>query len=331
MRSFEGVLVCGLVLIGCSPSLASAVAKGDAVTVQKYLARGDDPNARDGDGVVPLLAAAAVDRLDLAKLLVEKGAKLDARSFSDSGPTPLAAAAANGNLDVARFLVEKGAQVDAAYDVDEAHGEWLLGMLNDSSAAMLLDWLGGTKGWTPLMYAAFRGHREIVELFVDKGANVNTENAARLTPWMFALYQPLGEGPAREAEYRAIAKSLFTHGAKPRSAGAVVVFRRGALFTDGNADQQWIFGGPKPSWALEEIRVGAMNQILLAAFGGAGKQSVRVVYNNVQLATSGGVVTQTTTSARPIDLDLVMAEGGVYCVDYDVDPSGWRPRVDTYR
>ena len=37
-------------------------------------------------------------------------------------------------------------------------------------------------GWTPLHWAASRGHKEIVELLIAKGANVNAKNKYGTTP-----------------------------------------------------------------------------------------------------------------------------------------------------
>ena len=41
---------------------------------------------------------------------------------------------------------------------------------------------GGRMGGTPLHYAATHGHKEIVELLIAKGANVNAKNKYGTTP-----------------------------------------------------------------------------------------------------------------------------------------------------
>ena len=38
------------------------------------------------------------------------------------------------------------------------------------------------RGWTPLYFAASRGHKEIAELLVDKGADVNAKSDGDWTP-----------------------------------------------------------------------------------------------------------------------------------------------------
>lgn len=41
-------------------------------------------------------------------------------------------------------------------------------------------------GWTPLMYAAYIGHDNIVNLLLEAGVNVNAATAKGLTPLMLA-------------------------------------------------------------------------------------------------------------------------------------------------
>jgi hypothetical protein len=324
-------ILLSLVLAGCAPSLPSAVAAGDVATVQDYLARGDDVNARDSAGATPLLAAAATGRADLARLLMRKGAKVNARAYADRGPTPLAAAAANQHLELARLLLEKGADVDSSTDVDPALGGWLSGMRDDVVPAILLDWIGGRNGWTPLMLAAFHGDHDLAALLTDKGADVNAQNRHRLTPWMLALYQPMGSGPAWDKRYRDTAKLLLGKGAATPDGRAVVVFRNGAFFTDGS-NSSWMIGGPKPSWAVDEIRAGALNQILVAAFTeGAGAKRLQVFYRDVDIVGAGGTLAELTTTGEPRMLEFDASAGGIYCVDYDLGGGTWTPRIDKYR
>lgn len=41
-------------------------------------------------------------------------------------------------------------------------------------------------GWTPLMYAAYIGHDNIVNLLLESGVSVNASTAKGLTPLMLA-------------------------------------------------------------------------------------------------------------------------------------------------
>lgn len=79
----------------------SAIAQGDLEMVQKLIALGEDVN-RKSNGKTPLQYAARYNRLDIASLLLEKGAKLGAKC--DKGFTALKYAELSNALDVAQLL-----------------------------------------------------------------------------------------------------------------------------------------------------------------------------------------------------------------------------------
>ena len=61
-------------------------------------------------GRTPLHWAASYNSLDVARLLIDRGAEVDARD--EDGRTPLHYAARPSCLDVARLLIEHGANTD---------------------------------------------------------------------------------------------------------------------------------------------------------------------------------------------------------------------------
>jgi ankyrin repeat protein len=63
----------------------------------------------DGDSL--LHVAASCGHADIARLLIERGANVNATS--NKGQNPLHYAAGNGHIDVAKVLLEHGAAVDA--------------------------------------------------------------------------------------------------------------------------------------------------------------------------------------------------------------------------
>jgi ankyrin repeat protein len=79
----------------------------------RYLVlKGADVNlpSNNGFNVFPLHSAAAGNYTDIARMLVENGAKVNVKQ--QAGVTPLHSAAQNGNLDLLIMLLENGAQVD---------------------------------------------------------------------------------------------------------------------------------------------------------------------------------------------------------------------------
>ena len=61
--------------------------------------------------------ASSAGHESVARLLLDKGAKVDAAS--KDGQTPLIVASSAGNESVARLLLDKGAKVDAASKVGQ--------------------------------------------------------------------------------------------------------------------------------------------------------------------------------------------------------------------
>jgi len=107
-------LACVLVLIlggGCprrpresTRSLHEAAQSGDLKRVRSLLARGANPNKRDGYGRTPLHVATITGHAGMVRLLINNGADVDADD-GDRG-TPLHYAAQEGHAAVARRLIE---------------------------------------------------------------------------------------------------------------------------------------------------------------------------------------------------------------------------------
>ena len=95
-----------------SHNLWKAAAAGDLPAIKRALDDGAKLNALDPQfGITPLAWAALNGKTEAAKLLIEKGADVNAQNRD--GATPLHAAAFLGYPEMAKLLIEKGADINA--------------------------------------------------------------------------------------------------------------------------------------------------------------------------------------------------------------------------
>jgi ankyrin repeat protein len=109
--------------------------------------------------------AASRGHFEVVKLLLEKGANVNAKQ-PDDGRTALIWAAETGHSEVIRLLLEKGADVNAKQ--------------------MRFD-------FTALMEASMRGDAESVKLLLEKGADVNAKDYSGNTALGMAKQRSLAE------------------------------------------------------------------------------------------------------------------------------------------
>ena len=120
--------------VGPRDALATAVTKGNLEETKKRLGNARRINARQGEGGSTLLSTAALHgRLDIAKYLLERGAKVD--STNNDGNTPLHVAAFFCRTEIVQLLLDKGGSVTQKNDrgetpVDVVSGDWNDGLAN---------------------------------------------------------------------------------------------------------------------------------------------------------------------------------------------------------
>ena len=106
----------------------TAVAQGNLEAVKQHVSAGTDVDAKEPPGgSTPLIVAATFGRFEAAKLLIEKGANVNARS--NDGATALHGAAFFCHTEIVRLLLDKGAEVNAKNirgetPLDSVAGEW---------------------------------------------------------------------------------------------------------------------------------------------------------------------------------------------------------------
>ena len=165
-----------------STPLMYAAAYGSLDAMKLLLDAGADANAKNAFDVTALLWC--TNDLAKARLLVEKGANVNARS--KQGRTPLIIAAAHdGNSETVKLLIEKGADVSARTQRENSALHEAADA-NDTESVKLLLAKGAdinaknAFGDTPLMYAATHGNVEVMKLFLAKGADVNVVDSSEV-------------------------------------------------------------------------------------------------------------------------------------------------------
>lgn len=181
--------------------LIKAILSEDIVSIKELIAktdvncvdlRPDHKEVNDGnnryyymDPRTPLVAAARVGNLEIGKLLVEAGAKVDFQAPRDE--TPIMAAAESNALDFVKYLHQKGADINKK---QQGEGSVLSVAARAGSLEVVkyllaegADIQANVAGeGTPLSVASRSGHLEVVKYLLSKGAKINADTRGEGTP-----------------------------------------------------------------------------------------------------------------------------------------------------
>jgi ankyrin repeat protein len=153
-----------------------AVTNGDLNKVVALLR--DHPDlleSKDNLGRTPLFVAVAHNRLEIAELLLANGADVNARDGDQH--TPLIQSLWVYRHDkMMRLLLAKGAEVNLSdkWNMSALNYAAKQGQIEDVKILIANDAdINLVTGTTPLMYAIFGDHRELVELLLASGADVD--------------------------------------------------------------------------------------------------------------------------------------------------------------
>ncbi len=182
------LIFMALALLALAPAdtpISEAVRRGDADAVRTLLRDGADVNASAGDGMTALHWAADAGEVEIANILIDAGANVDAVTRLGDY-TPLHLASRQGSASLIEALLEAGASP------------------NSNSTA------GGSSA---LHFAAGAGSVAAIKTLLEHGAEVNGRESSRgQTPLMFAA-----------AKGRADAiRALLANGADPALASLIV-------------------------------------------------------------------------------------------------------------
>jgi ankyrin repeat protein len=186
----------------------AAIRTNNLAAVSALLGQGADVNARDSDGVTPLMSAAAVGTIDVMKRLLAAGADVNAHStlgssaltwatkdvekvkllldhgadvnvVSNAGRTPLLVATmSDPSAEAVKLLIAHGADVHAADKLQATALHTAAVAADIETLRVLLDAkldvnARDATNFTPLMVAAAHGHVDAVKLLLSRGAHVN--------------------------------------------------------------------------------------------------------------------------------------------------------------
>lgn len=188
---------------GAYEDFFTAVQRDDAQTVRTLLQRGFDPNTPDAKGWSPLFIAVREPSPKVAAVLIDWPTTL-VETRTEQDESPLMIAAIQGQLDIAKLLITRGADVNKPgwtalhYAASRGHVE-VMHLLLENHA--YID-AASPNNTTPLMMAARYGSDQAVRLLLEEGADPLLKNDHGMTAIDFAY------GVHRTAAADLIAESI---------------------------------------------------------------------------------------------------------------------------
>ena len=149
-------------LVAKSPGLSihEAAATGEFETVKRLLQEDQTAvNALSPDGFSPLGLACFFNHPEIAQLLIENGADVNAASQNQMRVSPIHSAVAARNTPLVKLLLDQNADINATQ----------------------------TGGYTALHAAAQNGDEELIKLLLEQRADINAMTDSGKTPMELAI------------------------------------------------------------------------------------------------------------------------------------------------
>lgn len=178
--------------LGISPLMLASM-NGHVAAVKLLLDMGSDINAQiETNRNTALTLACFQGRHEVVSLLLDRKANVEHRA--KTGLTPLMEAASGGYVDVGRVLIDKGADVNAApvpssrdtaltIAADKGHVRFVELLLSKNAQVEVKN----KKGNSPLWLAANGGHSAVVELLYKLDADIDSQDNRKVSCLMAAF------------------------------------------------------------------------------------------------------------------------------------------------
>ncbi|BES92174.1 multiple ankyrin repeats single kh domain [Nesidiocoris tenuis] len=178
--------------LGISPLMLAAM-NGHTTAVKLLLDMGSDINAQiETNRNTALTLACFQGRHEVVSLLLDRRANVEHRA--KTGLTPLMEAASGGYVEVGRVLLDKGADVNAppvpssrdtalTIAADKGHCRFVELLLNRNAQVEVKN----KKGNSPLWLAANGGHLAVVELLYSANADIDSQDNRKVSCLMAAF------------------------------------------------------------------------------------------------------------------------------------------------
>ena len=147
-------------------------------------------NTFSSRGSTPLHTAASANHVEIARLLIQRGARVNVKDDSDNAPLHLAIHGGHGEL--AKLLIESGAYIHSRnyngnLPIQVAASAGLPDVITQLIAAGSPVNAQDQVGDTPLHDAALQGQVEAAQVLIGAGADVNATNKEGKTPLDLAV------------------------------------------------------------------------------------------------------------------------------------------------
>ncbi len=197
-----------------------AVYHGDVTKACYLMERGADADAKTAYDVTPLSLASELGHAKIVKRMLNANPGLDLEAQRLGRETPLMLAARNGNAELVRVLIDAGAKLDAKEVKGQNALMWAAAAGNVKAVDELIkagaDFEHATGlGFTPLLFAARQGKTDCVLRLLAEGIDINAIMKPKKSNGRNPRYGTSAMILAIESGHFELALKLIAKGADP--------------------------------------------------------------------------------------------------------------------